>query len=132
MSRKLTVVLVDDSKSVLKRQQALLSELDGVDVVGTATDGAEAIRVIDECLPDLVLMDIVMPGLDGLTALRMILARHPRLRVVMVSSAGGSESRASEAFRLGAVQVLGKPLGADQLEALIIREREQLETGDAR
>lgn len=132
MSRKLTVVLVDDSKSVLKRQQALLSELDGVDVVGTATHGAEAIRVIDACLPDLVLMDIVMPGLDGLAALRMILARHPRLRVVMVSSAGGSESRASEAFRLGAVQVLGKPLGTDQLEALIIREREQLETGDAR
>lgn len=127
MSRKLNVVLVDDSKSVLARQQGLLSEIDGVHVVGTASNGAEALRVVDACGPDLVLMDIVMPGMDGLAALRMLMVRHPDLRVVMVSSAGGSESRANEAFRLGACQVLSKPVDTDQFEALVARERERLE-----
>lgn len=132
MARKLQVVLVDDSRAVLARQSALLDEMDEVAVVGTATNGADALRVVDESRPDLVLMDIVMPRMDGLSALRMLRARHPEVRVAMVSSAGGSESRAGEAFKLGAIQVLGKPVDREQLEALLAAERDRLDGEDAR
>ena len=125
VGEKLSIVLVDDSRSALAQVEALLAELDGVDVVGKALTGADALRVVSECRPDLVLMDIVMPEMDGLAALRLLLARDPSLRVAMVSSVGSSESRANTAFRLGAVQVLAKPIDREQLDALIASERER-------
>ena len=122
MSQKLSVVVVDDSRGVLVQLERMLEEIESVEVVGTACDGAGAIRSVAELRPDLVLMDIVMPGMDGLAALRVLHAQHPDLRVVMVSSVGGSGSRAEEAFRLGAVQVISKPLDKQVLEALFERE----------
>ena len=129
MAEKLGIVLVDDSKAVIATEQALIDELEGAHVVGTAANGAEALRVVSECQPDLVLMDIVMPEMDGLAALRLLRARDASLRVAMVSSAGGSESRANEAFKLGAIQVLSKPVDRDQLESLIAGELARLRDG---
>ena len=132
MAEKLGIVLVDDSKAVIATEQALIGELADAHVVGTAATGAEALRVVSECRPDLVLMDIVMPEMDGLAALRLLRARDPSLRVAMVSSAGGSESRANEAFKLGAIQVLSKPVDRDQLESLITGELARLRGGAER
>ena len=123
MSDTLEVVVVDDSRVVISHLTRLIDELDGVTIVGTAQNGAEAVRVVNEVSPDLVLMDIVMPGMDGLTALRAIRAQHAEMRVVMLSSVGGSHTRAEEAFRLGAIQVLGKPFNALQLDTLFKSER---------
>ena len=123
---KLTVLLVDDSRSVLARLETAIAEIEGVDVVGTAADGASAIRKVAEIRPDLVLMDIVMPGMDGLAALRVLQANHPEVRVAIVSSLAGTASRAEEAFRLGAVQVIGKPSPPEVLEAFFAREREAI------
>jgi YesN/AraC family two-component response regulator len=125
MSDKLSVVLVDDSRSVLSQLQTWIADIDGVHVVGTAADGAGAVRVVAETRPDLVLMDIVMPGMDGLAALRLIRARHKGLRVMMLSSVGGAGTRAEEAFSLGAVQVIGKPVDRDQFESLLEIEHER-------
>jgi YesN/AraC family two-component response regulator len=85
--------------------------------------------MVSEIKPQLVLMDIVMPGMDGLSALRIIAAQHPAVRVAMVSSIGGMPSRAEEAFRLGAVQVLGKPFDRDILGALFDSVRQQPAAG---
>jgi len=123
---QLTILLVDDSRSVLAQLEGLLSEVDGVNVVGVARDGGEAIRMVSELHPDLVLMDIVMPGMDGMAALRVIRTNHPGVQVAMLSSVGGTASRAEECFRLGAVQVIGKPLDDRILECLVVSVRASL------
>jgi two-component system chemotaxis response regulator CheY len=68
-------------------------------------------------------MDIVMPRMDGLTALRSIRATYPNLRVAMLSSVAGSRARAEEAFRLGAVQVITKPFDGAKLRDLFAAEK---------
>ncbi len=118
MAQKLSVLLVDDSRAVIAQLENIISDFDGVDVVGTANDGASAIRMVAEVHPDLVLMDIVMPGLDGMAALRVLNSNHPEVKVAMVSSVGGMGSRAEEAFKLGAIQVLGKPFDREVLGSL--------------
>jgi CheY-like chemotaxis protein len=122
MSEKLRVVIVDDSRSTLAKLEGVLRKLGFVELVGTATDGAMAITVVGQKRPDLVLMDIVMPGLDGISALRLLRSQQPKLRVAIVSSVGGTASRAGEAFRLGAVQVIAKPFEPEQIESLLARE----------
>lgn len=119
MARKTSLLIVDDSRSVIAQLEGMLKEFDSVEVVGSARDGAGAVRMVAEHTPDLVLMDIVMPGMDGLAALRIIAARHPEVNVAMLSSVGGRASLAEEAFRLGAIQVLGKPLEKAHLARLL-------------
>jgi len=108
--KKLTVLLVDDSRTVLSQIEKVVEASEEAEIVGTARNGAEAIQKASELKPDLVIMDIVMPDIDGLAALRMLQAKQPEIRVAMLSSVGGMASKAEEAFRLGAVQVLGKPV----------------------
>jgi YesN/AraC family two-component response regulator len=109
MADRIRVMLVDDSRSVIAQLEGLFADFENVQIVGKAHDGASAIRLVADLAPDLVLMDIVMPGLDGLATLRILSAKHPEISVAMVSSVGGRPSMAEEAFRLGAIQVLGKP-----------------------
>jgi CheY-like chemotaxis protein len=132
MADQLSILLVDDSRSVLAQLEGLLSEVDGACVVGVARDGGEAIRMVSELHPDLVLMDIVMPRMDGMAALRVLRANHPHVRVAMLSSVGGTASRAEECFRLGAIQVIGKPLDDRILESLVDSVRKSLEGEGAR
>ena len=131
MADQLSILLVDDSRSVLAQLEGLLSDMDGANVVGVARDGGEAIRMVAELHPDLVLMDIVMPRMDGLSALRVLHANHPQVKVAMLSSVGGTASRAEECFRLGAVQVIGKPLDDRILESLIETARESVDAEEA-
>jgi len=124
MAAKINVLLVDDSRTVLAQLERILGDLDGVAIVGMERNGAAAIRVACESLPDLILMDIVMPGLDGLSALRTIKSLNPGIQIAMMSSVSGDPAKAEEAFRLGACQVLGKPFDLDLIESLIQTVRE--------
>jgi YesN/AraC family two-component response regulator len=123
--KKLTVLLVDDSRTVLAQIEKVVEASEEAEIVGTASNGAEAIQKVSELKPDLIIMDIVMPDIDGLTALRMLQAKQPEIRVAVLSSIGGMASKAEEAFRLGAVQVLGKPVDEDTLGALLAQEFER-------
>jgi two-component system chemotaxis response regulator CheY len=131
MTPKINVLLVDDSRTVLAQLERILGDLDGVAIVGMERNGAAAIRVADESMPDLILMDIVMPGLDGLSALRTIKSIHPEIRIAMVSSISGDAGKAEEAFRLGACQVLGKPFDVELIESLIETVRKECEENAA-
>ncbi len=123
--KKLTVLLVDDSRTVLAQIEKAVVASEKAEIIGTASNGTEAIQKASELKPDLVIMDIVMPDIDGLAALRMLQAKQPEIRVAMLSSIGGMASKAEEAFRLGAVQVLGKPVDEETLGALLTQERER-------
>ena len=124
--KKLSVLLVDDSRTVLLQMTKAIAASEEAEIIGTASNGAEAIQKASELKPDLIIMDIVMPEIDGLAALRIIQAKQPELRIVMLSSVGGTAPKAEEAFRLGAVQVLSKPVDQEILTALLTQERERL------
>ena len=124
--KKLTVLIVDDSRTVLAQIESVVSANEGVEVVGTARNGAEAVKQVSQLHPDLVLMDIVMPDVDGLAALRLIQSNNPETRIAMLSSVGAMASKAEEVFRLGAIQVLSKPIDEDSLGALLAQECERV------
>jgi DNA-binding NarL/FixJ family response regulator len=107
---------------VLVQLEELIEQIDGVEVVATVNNGTGAIRAVRDHTRDLAIMDIVMPQMDGLAALRVINHNFPATRVAMLSSVAGSASKAEEAFRLGAIQVIGKPFDARMFEALFESE----------
>lgn len=79
------VVLADDHDLVRSGIKALLSMVEGVQVIGEARDGAELVALVDKLLPDLVMTDISMPGMDGIAAISAIHARHPDMRLLVLS-----------------------------------------------
>jgi DNA-binding NarL/FixJ family response regulator len=85
MSDKITVLLVDDHALVRRGFRRLLEDDDSLAVVGEASDGEEAIRMVDELKPQVVVMDAAMPGTGGLAATRAILAKHPDAAILMLS-----------------------------------------------
>ena len=123
--KKLTILIVDDSRTVLAQIENAVAANETVEVVGTARNGAEAVQQVSQLRPDLVLMDIVMPDVDGLAALRLIQSKNPETRIAMLSSVGAVASKAEEAFRLGAIQVLSKPIDEEILGALLAQECER-------
>ncbi len=109
------VVVVDDHRIVREGLSALLGALDGIEVVGAAADGREALHVVAEAAPDLVVMDIQMPHLDGIEATRFLTGRDPGLRVVMLTMNEDDDTILS-AIRAGACGYLLKGAGADEVQ----------------
>ncbi|HVM49771.1 MAG TPA: response regulator transcription factor [Candidatus Acidoferrum sp.] len=84
--RPLRAVIVDDSPSLLRVLSSLLGQESNVQLVGCATDGYAAVRRVTELKPDLVLMDLHLPGINGLEATRQIKARFPAPTVILVTA----------------------------------------------
>jgi DNA-binding NarL/FixJ family response regulator len=80
------VLLVDDHRLLLAGLRSLLDAVDDVEVVGTAADGVEAVELADSLKPHVVLMDLSMPRMGGVDATREIVARHPDVQVVVLTS----------------------------------------------
>ncbi|HMM96640.1 MAG: response regulator transcription factor [Micrococcales bacterium] len=108
------VVVVDDHRIVREGLSALLGALDDTEVVGTAEDGRDAVHVVAEAAPDVVLMDIQMPHLDGIEATRMITGRQD-VRVVMLTMNEDDETVLA-AMRAGASGYLLKGSGAAEVQ----------------
>jgi DNA-binding NarL/FixJ family response regulator len=108
------VVLVDDHALVRRGLEQLLQANDDIEVVGSASDGAEALTIVSEQQPDVVLMDLQMPNVDGVSATRDILAALPDTRVVVLTSFSDSE-RIIAALDVGAVGYLLKDTEPDAL-----------------
>jgi two-component system nitrogen regulation response regulator NtrX len=107
-----TILIVDDEESIIQSLEGILTD-EGLDVI-SATAGAEALEKIDEVMPDLVLLDIWMPGMDGIETLIKIKESHPPLQVVMMSGHGTIET-AVKATKLGAYDFIEKPLSLEKV-----------------
>ncbi|MCI8583728.1 MAG: response regulator [Dorea sp.] len=107
------IMIVDDSR-VIEVQMAKLLEGTEYEVAAYCKDGEEALARYGEVLPDLVTMDIIMPGMDGLEAAEAILEDYPEARIVMVSSLA-YEDTIQEADEIGAKNFVFKPLDKKQL-----------------
>ncbi|GAA1912765.1 response regulator transcription factor [Nocardioides marmoribigeumensis] len=114
----ISVVVVDDHQIVRDGLVALLGALDGLEVVGTAGDGLAAVEVVERTRPDVVVMDIQMPELDGIEATRRIAAGPAESRVVMLTMNEDDDTVLS-AIRAGASGYLLKGSGADEVQSAI-------------
>jgi len=117
-------VLVVDDSAFMRRLIAEVVELrDDFRVVGTASDGFEALDRIRALSPDIVTLDVAMPRLDGIATLERIMDEMPR-PVIVVSAAGSSEENASavRALELGAVEFVRKPSGPVSIDLLVVRD----------
>lgn len=107
------VMVVDDSR-VLKVQMQNLLEGTDYELAAYCQSGEEAIDQYDEVKPDLVTMDIIMPGMDGLEAARAILEDHPEAKVLMVSSLAYDDTY-EEAKAIGTMGFISKPFKKDEV-----------------
>lgn len=112
MSKKYKVLVVDDSLAMRMLMAAALKDSE-FDVVA-AKDGEQALQYFKEHAPDLVLLDIVMPGMSGVQALGQIMALNKNAVVIMASSMG-TEEAVQEALKAGAKNFLQKPIDPDAL-----------------
>ncbi len=112
------ILIADDHRLFLEGLEALLSSLEGMSVVGRATNGEEAVARAAELQPDVILMDISMPELSGLEATRRILQRSPHVAVLMVTMFDDDES-VFAAMRSGARGYLLKGADKDELERAV-------------
>lgn len=115
-SRNVRVLIVDDSPFVRRRLERILLCEGDLEVVGSAADGLEAIASSQELAPDVVLMDLQMPRMDGLGAVRWLMAHRPVPIVVLSSFAPAGSALANEALALGVIEVVEKPSGPVSLD----------------
>ena len=113
--KKTTIIVVDDSPFTSKQLKDVVEE-NGYEVIGYAKDGEEAIEFYKELKPDIVILDIIMPGLNGLETAEILKKQDPAVKILMLSSlcdAGTME----EVKSIGVKHLIPKPLEADVLLA---------------
>ena len=114
------VVAADDQRVVREGLALLLSLLPGVEVVGTAADGNEALALVAQLRPDVVLMDLRMPGLDGVASTRRLRAEHPSVKVIVLTTYADDRSVVG-ALQAGADGYLTKDAGGDEIRQALDR-----------
>lgn len=119
----LRTLVVDDEQPAREEMCFLLGKISGVEIVGQASNGVEAVQLIEELEPALVLLDVQMPGLTGFEVARRLLQRGSHAHVVFVTA---FDQYAIEAFSVNAVDYLLKPVEAVRLEQAVDRARRRI------
>ena len=126
MEAMIRVLICDDHAIVRKGVLALLTTRAGIEVVGEASNGAEAVAKAAELKPDVILMDLVMPEMDGIEATRRITAQQPNARVLVVTSFA-ADDKVFPAIKAGALGYLLKDSGPEEL----VRAIQQVAKGES-
>lgn len=121
-------LIVDDEPLAIERMQILCTRIPALQIVGTAADGAAALRLVEALTPDLVMLDMTMPELDGLGVARALARQTPRPAVIFVTA---HDHFAVEAFDCDAVDYVLKPVAQDRLERAVERALARRAGGEA-
>jgi two-component system, chemotaxis family, chemotaxis protein CheY len=113
-------VLIVDDMAFMRLALKTMLERNGFEIVGEAGNGVEAIKQYTKCVPDVVTMDITMPEMTGVDALKEILRQDPRAKVIMIS-AMGQDSYVKEAIMSGAKNFVLKPFQEDKVVEAVKR-----------
>ena len=113
-SQTIRVMLVDDHAMIRAGIKILLEQFDGIEVVGEAADGFQAIELVKQLLPDVILMDLSMPGMDGIEAIGRILAFLPEQHIIVLTGFL-DEERLIQAIRAGAQGCVDKTIPPEEL-----------------
>jgi two-component system chemotaxis response regulator CheY len=119
-----TVLIADDANFMRVMLKDILNEMN-LKVVGEASDGAQALTLFREFKPDLVLLDITMPDVNGIEALKQILAEDATAQVVMITALGQKE-KVLESIQAGAKDFVVKPFDQDRVKATLERLLERV------
>ena len=112
--RTIRVVIVDEHEMVATSLKIMFENLSGIEIIGHAVNGAEAVDLAGELLPDVMLMDIMMPVMDGLTATQLIRKQYPQIKIVILS-ASTLDADKQAAHEAGAHTYLGKDCSSAEL-----------------
>ncbi|MEO8618213.1 MAG: LytTR family DNA-binding domain-containing protein [Sphingomicrobium sp.] len=123
----LSVLIADDEPLATERLQLLLARQGGIDLVGTASDGEAAMRMAEALKPAVVLLDIAMPGMDGIEVARALARTRPTPAVIFVTA---FDQFAVAAFEVAAVDYLMKPIDPARLAESLDRARQHLRSRD--
>jgi DNA-binding NarL/FixJ family response regulator len=116
---RLRLVVADDHGLMVEAVRIALSRREDMEVVGVAASGSQVLPVVEQTKPDLVLLDLRMPGIDGLTCIRLLRERAPEVRIAVLSGLD-SEAVAEEALAVGANAFISKRIDPEELpEALL-------------
>jgi NarL family two-component system response regulator LiaR len=119
MNEPITILIVDDHKMVRQGVRAFLETQTDLAVVGEAATGEDAVRLADEHVPDVILMDLVMPGVvDGVEATRQVKKNSPRTQIVVLTSYHEDE-HIFPAIRAGALSYVLKDIGSEELADVV-------------
>jgi two-component system, NarL family, response regulator LiaR len=108
------LMIVDDHAMIRKGMTAFLNEYEGISVIGEAVGGSDAIQHIDQLNPDIVIIDLLMPGMDGIETIRKIIDIRPEQRIIVLT-AYGKEDKLFQAVKAGAMGYLAKTDSPDEL-----------------
>jgi DNA-binding LytR/AlgR family response regulator len=122
---ELRALVVDDEQLAREELSYLLAQVGGVSVVGEATNGIEAIGLIEDLTPDVVFLDVQMPGMNGFEVARQAINRQAAAEIVFVTA---YDQYAIEGFQVNAVDYLLKPVDAHRLEQALQRTRRRLQS----
>ncbi len=123
MTRKIRILVVDDDHAIRRLYRFLLEEA-GFEIVGEAGNGQQAVEMALECKPDVVTMDLNMPGMHGIDATRIIAQKAPSIRIIIIT-AFGTPSTAEISIKAGACAFMAKPFDFTELLVTINRVHEQ-------
>ena len=115
---KLKTLIVDDEPLAVERMQVICAKIGELQVVGTASDGAQALRLVEALQPDLILLDMTMPEVDGISVAKSLAREAQRPAVIFVTA---HDNYAVEAFDLDAVDYVLKPVKPERLERAVAR-----------